>query len=92
MGVMDVWLGAHVPEGKASLGDPSFNYSDEPGYRRVARRQHLNRLTNAAFMDGHGAPIKLRATADHVANYAFWLKTMGVKEPQKVAAADPDLN
>lgn len=92
MGVMDVWRGLHVPQGKNNV-----NISDAPGPRRAARNMHLGRFTNAVFMDGHaaGVPLAQRTLAtgqpDHVAQYAYWLRLFGVKNAATIAALDPDL-
>jgi len=89
---MDVWRGAHLPEGKKLI-----NIDDRPGPRRVAREMHLNRFTNAAFFDGHAEGIQLAnrklpdGSPDHVANYAYWLRLFGVKNADQYAAQDPDL-
>ncbi|GMU21934.1 MAG: hypothetical protein AMXMBFR13_20220 [Phycisphaerae bacterium] len=83
---MDVWMGAHLPEGKLT-----FNLSDAKGPRRAARKMHLGRFTNANFFDGHGASLQLRNDADPVINYAHWLKLFGVKEPLRVAKEDSTL-
>lgn len=102
LGVMDVWKGAHLPEGKrptaGGWGDAEkYNISDDVGYRRAARKMHLNRFTNATFMDGHADKIPLANRTDggggpnHVANYAYWLKSFGVKDALRIAMEDPDL-
>lgn len=97
IGVMDVWKGAHMPQGKAVNTSGYCNTSDAPGYRRVARKMHLNRFTNASFMDGHAAsvPVVERRGSDGqpgVANYAYWLRLFGVQDAATVAAGDNDLN
>jgi len=92
MGIMDVWRGLHVPQGKNNV-----NTTDAAGPRRAARAIHLGRFTNAAFMDGHGGGVSLAnrrlasGQPDHVSQYAYWLKLFGVKEAASIAAADPDL-
>jgi prepilin-type N-terminal cleavage/methylation domain-containing protein/prepilin-type processing-associated H-X9-DG protein len=92
MGIMDAWRGIHLPQGKFT-----YNTSDAPGPRRIARTMHLNRFTNAVFMDGHASPIPLakRTLAsgqpDHVAQYAYWLKQFGVRDAARIALQDPDL-
>ncbi len=92
MGIMDVWRGLHVPQGKKSV-----NISDAPGPRRAARNMHLNRFNNAVFMDGHaaGVPLARRTLAaggpDHDAQYAYWLRLFGVRDAARIAALDPDL-
>jgi len=53
---MDVRVGEHLPQG---YGGSEFNTSDEPGRRRVARAMHLNRLSNAGFLDGHADGLPL---------------------------------
>jgi prepilin-type N-terminal cleavage/methylation domain-containing protein len=88
---MDVFLGAHLAQGKGNR-----NVSDDPGMRRVARKMHLDRFTNSGFMDAHarGVPLvdhRLPCCPDHVSNYAHWLRLFGVKEPREIAEADPDL-
>ncbi len=91
--VMDVWRGGHLPEGKAVAG----NINDGPGPRRAARKMHMDRFSNAAFMDGHAAGLQLAnrkgasGLPDHTANYAYWLKLFGVNNASQIAIADPDL-
>jgi prepilin-type N-terminal cleavage/methylation domain-containing protein len=92
MGIMDVWRGLHVPQGKNNI-----NTTDGPGPRRAARGMHMGRFTDAVFMDGHGGGVQpaKRMTAggqpDYVLQYAYWLKAFGVKDAATIAAADPDL-
>ncbi len=92
MGIMDVWRGMHVPQGKLNA-----NLSDAPGPRRTARQMHLGRFTNAVFMDGHTVGVQLAKRSlptgqpDHVAQYAYWLKLFGVKDALRIATQDPDL-
>jgi prepilin-type N-terminal cleavage/methylation domain-containing protein/prepilin-type processing-associated H-X9-DG protein len=78
--VMDVWQGEHLPEGRDGL-----NTSDDPGPRRVARKMHLQRFTNAGFFDGHAAGVQLadRALPDED-KYAHWLRLFGIKDPQAI--------
>ncbi|GMU21936.1 MAG: hypothetical protein AMXMBFR13_20240 [Phycisphaerae bacterium] len=83
---MDVWRGAHLPEGKNSI-----NTTDAKGARRAARKMHLQRFTNANFFDGHGASVQLSNRPNQVANYAYWLKLFGVKDPLAVAQQDGNL-
>lgn len=79
---MDVWLGEQLPEGKTR------NLNDGPGPRRTARKMHLDRFTNANFMDGHGQGVSLgnrklaNGSPDHLSNYAYWLRLFGVKDWQ----------
>ncbi len=71
---MDVWLGEHLPESTVGI-------TDRPGPRRVARRMHLNRFTNACFMDGHAGSLQLSPrtwTAER--KYTRWLNLFGVKD------------
>lgn len=92
MGIMDAWRGLHLPQGKGNT-----NINDAPGPRRVARSMHLKRFTNAVFMDGHAANIPLAqrylssGAIDHVAQYAYWLRLFGVRDPATIAMQDPDL-
>lgn len=92
--VMDVWRGAHLPEGRPLASTDADNTSDGPGYRRMARKMHLNRFTNAAFFDGHGQGIPLAnrklasGEPDHLANYAYWLRLSGVRNADEYAAMD----
>jgi prepilin-type N-terminal cleavage/methylation domain-containing protein/prepilin-type processing-associated H-X9-DG protein len=92
MGIMDVWRGMHVPQGKLT-----FNLSDAPGPRRTARKMHIGRFTNAVFMDGHAAGVQLTRRSlptnqpDHIAQYAYWLKLFGVKDAARIATLDADL-
>ena len=51
--IMDVRLGAHLPEGK------NYNLDDGKGERRAARKMHLKRFTDALFMDSHAVPQQL---------------------------------
>ncbi len=91
--VMDVWRGAHLPEGRDVSGIQD-NTSDEPGSRRMARKMHLKRFTNANFFDGHGEGIQLanrklaNGSPDHLRNYAYWLRLMGVRDPEDFANID----
>lgn len=90
--VMDVWRGGHLPEGKIGI-----NTSDAAGPRRVARKMHMKRYSNANFFDGHGAQVPLanrrqsNGNPDHNANYAYWLKLFGVKNYLEVAQQDNTL-
>ena len=92
MGIMDVWRGMHVPQGKIN-----HNVSELPGPRRAARGMHLGRFSNAVFIDGHavGVPLARRllptGQPDHVTQYAYWLHLFGVKNSTTIAAQDPDL-
>jgi prepilin-type N-terminal cleavage/methylation domain-containing protein/prepilin-type processing-associated H-X9-DG protein len=92
VGAMDVYQGLHLPQGK-----PPHNVSDQPGPRRVGRELHMERYTNAAFMDGHAAPLTLvertlaNGQPDDVAQYAYWLRMFGVRDAATIAAADPDM-
>lgn len=87
--VMDVWLGGHLPEGKTGI-----NTDDGIGPRRVARKMHLDRFTNAAFFDGHARGVQLAnrrldsGAPDHIANYAYWLRLFGVRDADVVANRD----
>lgn len=93
--VMDVWRGAHLPEGK-NLGR-EYNISEAPGYRRMARKMHLNKFTNAAFFDGHGENVPMAGRTlpsgmpDHQGNYAYWLRLFGVRNPEDFAAMDTSM-
>jgi prepilin-type N-terminal cleavage/methylation domain-containing protein/prepilin-type processing-associated H-X9-DG protein len=79
---MDAWAGCHLPQGK------SLNRDDSPnqGYRRVARKLHLNRFTNGVFFDGHAGGMPLERRATDLDNYQVWLRRFGLK-PAAVAAA-----
>jgi len=87
---MDVGRGGHLPQGTI------YNKDDGIGPRRVARKMHLNRFTNASFFDGHCDSIPLAnrknpdGSPDHVANYAYWLRLFGVRNVEEYAAQDPD--
>jgi prepilin-type N-terminal cleavage/methylation domain-containing protein len=92
---MDVVFGAHLPQGKPSWNAGRENNTDDgPGPRRVARKMHLNRFTNAIYMDGHAEGIQLAnfkdpsGNPDHTRNYAYWLNLFGVRDPLEVATAD----
>jgi prepilin-type N-terminal cleavage/methylation domain-containing protein/prepilin-type processing-associated H-X9-DG protein len=71
---MDAWMGAQLPQGK------TLNLDDSPNqpYRRVARKLHLNRFTNAVFMDGHAAAIPLENRGSNLENYLAWLRKFGL--------------
>jgi len=86
IGVMDVWKGGHMPQGKNGL-----NTDDRPGPRRAARKLHLNHSTNAAFMDGHAAGVPLADYPTAEENYAYWLRIFGVKDAERIAVEDGDL-
>jgi prepilin-type processing-associated H-X9-DG protein len=100
IGVMDAWRGAHLPEGKVVSGTSNgpWNTSDAPGYRRVARKLHLNRWTNGAFLDGHAEAMLLAhrtkrdGSQDHTANYAYWLRIFGVEDAYRIAQEDTSLD
>jgi type II secretory pathway pseudopilin PulG len=78
--VMDVWQGEHLPEGRDGL-----NTSDDPGPRRVARKMHLQRFTDAGFFDGHAAGVTPAASSlPDEDRYAHWLVLFGIKDPQTV--------
>lgn len=82
---MDVCAGEHLPQG---YGSSEFNTSDKPGRRRAARNMHLNRWSNAGFLDGHadGLPLERRPGPSNgyhdgrSGNYAAWLRRFGVRE------------
>jgi prepilin-type N-terminal cleavage/methylation domain-containing protein/prepilin-type processing-associated H-X9-DG protein len=76
---MDIWKGEQLPQAKA----PN-NISEAPGPRRAARKMHLQRFTNAAFLDGHSKGIQLERRANDVENYAVWLRHFGIKDPDRV--------
>lgn len=72
---MDVRAGKHLPEGNK----PGINTSDAPGPRRVARKMHLKRFTNAGMLDGHGEGLQLApVNFDNTQKYAYWLRRFGV--------------
>ncbi|MBP7936653.1 MAG: type II secretion system protein [Phycisphaerae bacterium] len=79
---MDTWLGEHLPEGGGGV-----NINDSPGTRRVARKMHLGRFTNAVFFDAHAASVPLapREWAD-MDKYGYWLKRFGVRNADRVKA------
>lgn len=81
LSAMTVWTGSHLPEGKDCV-----NVTDEPGVRRVARRLHPSRFTNASFMDGHAAPAPPAGWPVDASNYGVWLSRYGVKDPETVKA------
>jgi prepilin-type N-terminal cleavage/methylation domain-containing protein/prepilin-type processing-associated H-X9-DG protein len=86
--VMDSWMGAQLPQGK------SLNTDDSPNqpYRRVARKLHLNRFTNAVFMDGHAASIPLERRATNLDNYLVWLRRFGLsKDALAQAVTEPEV-
>ena len=86
--VMDAWMGAHVPQGK------TLNIDDRPNqsYRRVARKLHLNRFTNAVFMDGHAAGIPAETRATNMENYLAWLRRFGLtKSALAQAVTEPEV-
>jgi prepilin-type processing-associated H-X9-DG protein len=83
--VMDVWRGMHLPQGN---GAGNWNVTDAPGPRRVARKTHLDRFTNAAFFDGHAEGVSAIDLGDDRSNYAYWLKLFGVNDPTEVALTD----
>ncbi len=77
---MDVWTGEELPECKGGV-----NISDKAGPRRVARKLHFGRLTNALHMDSHasGLPLARPGLAD-IDKYALWLRRFGVRDVQAV--------
>jgi len=77
--VMDIRLGAHLPESK------SQNVDNGKGPRRGARKMHLKRFTNALFMDSHAAPQQVLEAQDSVENYTYWLRLFGLTQPREVA-------
>jgi prepilin-type N-terminal cleavage/methylation domain-containing protein/prepilin-type processing-associated H-X9-DG protein len=85
---MDAWAGCHLPQGK-SLNNNL--HGDEPNqlYRRVGRKIHLNRYTNAVFLDGHGMAVQYENRVSDLENYKAWLIKFGVK-PSVFLKADND--
>jgi prepilin-type N-terminal cleavage/methylation domain-containing protein/prepilin-type processing-associated H-X9-DG protein len=79
LSAMTVWTGSHLPEGKDCV-----NVTDEPGVRRVARRLHPSRFTNASFLDGHASGAPPAAWPVDASNYGVWLSRYGVKDPETV--------
>ncbi len=71
---MTVWTGSHLPEGKDCV-----NVTEEAGVRRVARKLHMNRFTNAGFLDGHAAGLPPGGSPLDEVNYGAWLSRFGVK-------------
>lgn len=79
---MDIWLGEHLPEGKVAT-----NVNDNPSTRRVARKMHLGRFTNAVFFDAHAASVPLAPKEwTDVDRYGYWLKRFGVRNTEQVKA------
>jgi prepilin-type N-terminal cleavage/methylation domain-containing protein/prepilin-type processing-associated H-X9-DG protein len=86
--VMDAWMGAQLPQGK------TLNLDDKPdqSYRRVARKLHLNRFTNAVFMDGHAAGMPFETRATNMDNYLAWLRRFGLtKSALAQAVTEPEV-
>lgn len=79
LSAMTVWTGSHLPEGKDCV-----NVTDDPGVRRVARRLHPSRFTNATFLDGHAAGAPPAGWPVDASNYGVWLSRYGVKDPETV--------
>lgn len=80
LGAMVVWTGSHLPEGKDCV-----NVTDEPGVRRAARKLHLNRFTNASFLDGHAAALPPAGWPLDESNYGVWLSRYGVRDPDSIS-------
>jgi len=86
--VMDAWMGAQLPQGK------TLNLDDRPdqAYRRVDRKLHLNRFTNAVFMDGHAAGIPFENRGSNMDNYLAWLRKFGLtKAALQEAVTEPEV-
>lgn len=85
----DVWEGAHLPEGKDGV-----NVSDgQQGPRRIARKMHQAKYTNASMLDGHSQGLTLAGKFDGAGNlmtdqmkYALWLRRLGVLDPELAAS------
>ena len=76
-----MWLGVHLPE------CPADNPPEGKGRRRVARKMHLKRFTNAVFFDGHAGRLQLADETQYPTDldkYALWLRRFGVKDPETV--------
>lgn len=71
----DVYAGSYLAE------TPQRNPSNSnTGPRRVARRMHLDRYTNAVFYDGHAAGMDLaNSSLNDSMKYATWLQRYGVE-------------
>lgn len=92
--VMDIRLGAHVPQGWGNINPIGPGNSH---VRRAARAMHLDRFTNCMFLDGHaaGVPMATFARSDsdnqnlHQQNFAYWLRLFGLNDPVKAATVSP---
>jgi prepilin-type processing-associated H-X9-DG protein len=73
--IMDVRTGSHLPQGKNGS-----NVSDAIGYRRAARKMHLDRYTNAVYFDGHAAGELIVNLGSDIDNYGHWLRLFGIKD------------
>jgi prepilin-type processing-associated H-X9-DG protein len=82
IGAMTVWTGSHLPEGKDCV-----NVTEEPGVRRVARKLHMSRFTNAGFIDGHAAGLPPGGWPLDENNYGVWLQRFGVRDVDAARAA-----
>jgi prepilin-type processing-associated H-X9-DG protein len=79
LGAMTVWTGSHLPEGKDCV-----NVTDEPGVRRVGRKLHPGRFTNAGFLDGHAQSVPPGGWPVDENNYGVWLSRFGVRDSDTV--------
>ncbi len=78
---IDVWLGAHLPE--VNTINPN---SPAAKRRRAALNMHLDRFSNAGFMDGHAGGLQaapkrpdLSPQMQATEAYGLWLRRFGVK-------------
>lgn len=79
--IFDIRTGSHVPQGKGNV-----NVDDTPGFRRAARKMHLNRFTNTMFLDGHASGLQLFNRDSRQQEYADWLRLFGVRDYQRAAS------
>jgi prepilin-type N-terminal cleavage/methylation domain-containing protein len=82
---MDVWKGEQLPE------VPGVNMSDtKAGPRRVARKMHVKRVSNALHMDGHADGLQLapRQLAP-IDKYAYWLRKFGIRNVERAKNLPP---
>lgn len=70
---MDAWMGAHMPQSR-SIDLPDA----DARYRRVARKLHLNRFTNAVMYDGSAGGFSCGESTAPLDNYLLWLKRFGL--------------
>jgi hypothetical protein len=74
--IAEVWCAEQLPEGMDGI-----NTNDGVGPRRVARKMHLQRQTNTAYLDGHAGSVQFPPSRlSDSEKYAAWLTRFGVKD------------